>query len=81
MEKLSFHSSILLAKAYMRFAGVLNVAEAHPNDFHGLPVMSEIAQILPFMVAVFKFEVEKFKWFSFDLAFYVHKKGQSQYSV
>ena len=52
--------------------GVLNAADARPNDIHGLPVGGRDVRTSSNSFAlrwqVFSSEVEKLKWFSFDLA-------------
>ena len=51
---------------------VLNAADARPNNIHDFVsevMTSEIAQILPlYGDGFFSSEVEKLKWFCFDLA-------------
>ena len=69
---------------------VLNASDARPNDIYGLPVGGRDVRNSSYSYAlrwrVLRSEVEKLKWFSFDLdlklALYTLKrKKESQYSV
>ena len=51
---------------------VLNAADIRPNDIHGLPVaggdVKNSSNYFSLQWRVFSSEVEKLKWFCFDLA-------------